>query len=559
MTRDPGLDIFNSQDWSDLREDHARNYDWFDGTTIAREILGRDPETGMALPKYPLALNPIAKVCRVMRNVLVGTHESYTGMPIKMYYKPEEDSNASREMAQAASDLVNRTWIASNGGALWQEAGLLSQIYGGHAFKVVWKPKQMWLPYGIQVLSIKAPWIFPVYDPGDPWTIQYCYIGYMISAEDALETYGIDPHTKSEVLYLEHWTPTYVKITVDGIVPEVDGVRQEEEHGLGVVPIVYFPHHRDGKWYGRSHVPPLIGLTREKNGRMADRGDAAVEYTHQTPIATDVNSVPKQIAIAWGDDGKPIKYATGIGNTKPTAGAKPPSIEYPKLSDIPESVVRYDMDLWTEIAIQADMAIEAIGIQDTTSGRITGPVTNYRMWPTTSHTQIERVDASTALKYIGRIIQRLALKHKAEIDKIDLDESFELLDSEVVWPPQMPMDAKERNEILTSRLQASGISLITYLTEQGEQDPAAEERRVWADMKRKAKIEAEAQAAASPQPDPQAEIDMAREKNDAQIEMMREKHDAQLGMAKETHDVQVAQAKKRAAQAPAKPPVGRQK
>jgi hypothetical protein len=176
----------------------------------------------------------------------------------------------------------------------------------------------------------------------------------MISASDALEIYGVKARNDEEVLYLEEWLPNFVRITVDGIVPEVDGVRQEEEHNLGVIPIVYFPHHRDGEWYGRSHVPPLIGLTREKNGRMADRGDAAVEYTHQTPFATDVNAVPKQIAIAWNDSGTPVKYATSIGNTKPTAGAKSPLIEYPRMADIPQTVMQYDMDLWNEICIQAD-------------------------------------------------------------------------------------------------------------------------------------------------------------------------------------------------------------
>ena len=32
------------------------------------------------------------------------------------------------------------------------------------------------------------------------------------------------------------------------------------------------------------------------------------------------------------------------------------------MSDIPAAVTQYDMDLWNEICIQADMALEAIGL-----------------------------------------------------------------------------------------------------------------------------------------------------------------------------------------------------
>jgi hypothetical protein len=106
------------------------------------------------------------------------------------------------------------------------------------------------------------------------------------------------------------------------------------------------------------------------------------------------------------------------------------------------------------------------------------------------------------------------------------------------------MDAADRNNILNARLTAGGISLITYLTEQSEQDPAAEERRVWADLEHRAQLDAIARGA-------QAQIEIAQQRNEMQAEIAQQRNDVQIAQA----EAKAAQAKQKP-QAPAEPPAG---
>lgn len=316
-------------------------------------------------------------------------------------------------------------------------------------------------------------------------------------------------YNKDEVLYLEHWTTDHYEITVNGIVPSLDdyGGRLEGDHKWGRVPIVYIPHYRDGgNFFGRSHVEDLVALAIEKNSRSADRGDLVNDYAHPTLVGKNLTKSPKMIVVETDDNGRPLKKAIDLGNESASPNSPKKELDYLKPPPVPAEVLQYDDDLWAEIRRQGDVASVAMGDDDVSGGRITGPVTAYRMWPTMSHTLAERIEFSTGLRHLADIILRMASQLFAEnaYKRHDITPPPEItpehvgLEVNTIWNPQIPIEVTERNTMLNERLKSGGISVRNYLMQVGEQDIDAEEERIWADREREAKLQAEVAKASRP-------------------------------------------------------------
>jgi len=188
-------------------------HDLYSGKNLAEaEDNAIDPLTGERAKLYPLQINPIAKICRVHRSVLFGMPNNYDMPLVQLIVKSNSNQDVDKQKAFSAQEFLRKTLTASTASSLFDE--------------------------------------------------------------DALKRYGIDPHGKPKVLYMEHWTPDEYVITVDGIVPSLDGYgRLEGQHNWDRVPFVYIPHYRDGDSFGRSQVEDVMTLTAEKNAGSTDRGD----------------------------------------------------------------------------------------------------------------------------------------------------------------------------------------------------------------------------------------------------------------------------------------------
>ncbi len=110
----------------------------------------RDPETREYTKLYPLGLNPIAKVCRVHRSVMIGMLDSYDTAPVQMSFWAADDTDQARTSARLLSSIVNGTWRASDGASTIPEAALLTQVHSGHVFKVAFEPDNRLLPYRLR-------------------------------------------------------------------------------------------------------------------------------------------------------------------------------------------------------------------------------------------------------------------------------------------------------------------------------------------------------------------------------------------------------------------------
>jgi len=527
-------EIYEDEEWAERRQLESKWGDWYSGKRIMdAESRSTDPETGEPIKLYPLAINPIAKVCRIHRSVLLGMISDYDDMPVKTLFMSYDKTESARKSIEDAQRLITEIWEDSGGPSIVQEAALMMQISGGHAFKIAWEPWNVNLRHRIRVVSLRSHLIHPIYDVTDMWHLKECYIGYPITPDEALDRYGIKTRSATDVLYLEHWTEDTYEITVDGKVPTINGVELRGANELGHVPVVYVPHLRSGDFFGVSHVPDLIGMTREKNSRSADRGDAVRETTHPQLYIKNVTSTPKVTTII-DQTGRPIASPINLGSAKSIANAPEPEMGYASAPAIPEAVLAYDNELWAEIRRQGDVASVAMGDDDVSGGRITGPVTAYRMWPTMSHTQIERVDFSMAIRMLARLM--LIMHAEKSVSYVELGVKSIKLSSDVLdftvttaWAPQIPIEVEAKVNMLTTRLKSGGISLYTYLKELGVRDADEEAERIWADKERQAEIDAIAQTKVA---EVKAESDMAM--SEMQVEASQEAAKLQAETAKVT-------------------------
>jgi len=486
----PGVnDIYYMGDWATRRENDFENYRWYSGQKLAETTDEVDPETNLNMSKWPLAYNPIAKYCRIHRAVTIGTVDDYTEFPVKIVFLGD------KTLAEQAVDFTNSVLLDNNGPVILNEAALMTQVYGGHVFKVGFDPLNDMLNYRIRLESIRSPYFFPVYEPTDYWNLREAYIGYLITSLIAKTVYNIERPTGMWVLYLEHWTRNSYEITVDGKIPEIANKTFKGAHNYGRVPVVYIPHFRDGGFFGPSHVPSLIGLTREENARLADAGDSVYSGSHPTPVIRNVRQSIRMVPFASDKDGNVLSDAVDLGDAPSVPNSHDPDAFYlnsPQTAQSVQSVGTFQAILQQVALEQADVAPVLVGTDDTASGRITGPVSNMRAAATVQHAQSERLELSTGLRHLANIIMRVAIAHAPQYQilgiQLPITKQHLALQCKTIWPAMLPIEAAEKVMVLNSRLQAGGISLEDYLTELHVNDVEGEMERIWVDTQRKAEI-----------------------------------------------------------------------
>ena len=506
--------VYTQGEWPDLRRKYREQYYWYSGGEWKKEQEGKRDSSGDTALQFPLQVNPIAKVCRIHRAVMLGMQPDIIDRsPISTIVNKATLTPADRENAQVLEQTIARIWYDSNGPSIQQEACLLMQYYGGHVYHMTWEPWNKNLKWRVGIRSYATPEVFfPVQFDPTTYEILECYIGYMIDADFARSYYHVKvPDGTKQTLYLEHWDRENYTITVHGIVPSIkdedrNGLRHEYqgENKWGVVPIVYNPHERDGRFWGRSLVDddsPLIGLSREWNARLADKGDVMQESSPLIWASNARNANWSVVPVRINE--KLTINILDMGSSQPVSPQAEPKLGIINPQGLPTSVANYVDELQDEVRSQADVAAVAYGDDDVSGGRITGPVTAYRMWPTMQHTMSERAFAHVALTRIAKIVVKIVLERKKsnkykewsttapEIDDWAHDMSFA-----TQWRPMIPIEQSQMIDTLNARLKEGGISLISYLEQLSVQDPEKEADRIWEDRERLAKIEAEAKAEA---------------------------------------------------------------
>ncbi len=492
--------IYFSSDWVERRKLEAEWQGIYDGSIIREQTIDiTDPDTGEKQKRYPVPVNSAKVLCKIKRDVLFGMPQSYDYPPVRVMFVPKDKGDTTASDGLQA--IFDRIFADSYFGSLQAESGLMMQIRGGHAFKVAWEPGNPDLKYWTRIVSLNSSMIYPIYDRSDMWNLRECYVGYMISEDEAKTRYNVDvrgTHARGEVLYLEHWTRTEYTIYVgDKIARRVingEFVELRGPHDFGCVPIVYVPSNRAGDFYGMSEIPDIEGMVREENDRLADNGDAVQAMSHPLLVGRDINESVKLIPIF--DEKKRItQYYLHIGSTKLTANAHPPEMMYVNPPPLNEVAHQMGSELRERMMFVTRVTDAAIGHQDMSSGRVTGPVMGANIWPTVADQQTPRYDYSTMMRILIKIIRNI-LKAKAPVLRSVANDmplmTNGLMDAEfiVLWNPPIPLDVQTKADILIRRLEAEGIDLVTFLRELGDLDPEGSAQKIIAEAKIFAQIEA---------------------------------------------------------------------
>lgn len=491
-------EIWHDNAWEKRRSSYNQYKDWYEGVQLTESSSDRvDRKTDRVVKKFPLRINLPKLACDLHRDIARGIPEADAPLIIQ--------STVERNITEAETveDAINDVWRMSNGSDIQQRALLDMGIYGGAVFTLRWEPWNSRLPWRVAIRKVKSPGsIHPTWsDIYDPWNMVSCYIGAMISREEAKAKWGIvTSEAEHEVLYLEYWSPTEWWVHVDGRVPIMRWRDREwplkGENPFGFVPVYYIPHERTTEVFGDSQVPEQTDLVKEFNSRAANISDIVRSTRPGLLVGTDIGRKPEVRPIV--SSGNIIAYYIDIGETRALQHAKSPKLDPVPVPDIPEGLIGFPQELLNWWMMVQRISPASFGLDDTSSGRITGPSVAQRMWTSMAHATTERVNFSTAKSILDADIVR-AIQAKGEAfgelgitPPNVLGVNVEDLRIKQRWPPMIPLDRQQLHEELINALREGGISLERYLRASGVEDIEEEKERILDLLTRRAEIEAKA-------------------------------------------------------------------
>jgi hypothetical protein len=437
----------------------------------------KDVTTGKTIDRFPIKINPLKGTCRKHTTVLFGlTIDSIRlgALPIKIIpnTNKEKDRAHAKEVAQKVSDI----FTANNAMSLFIENGIKSQYLGGCIFAVRWRPD-------LQKIELTAPGaseFIAIPDGTNYFSLKEAWIVREITATEA-RSYNSDFTDESQkYYYVEHWTRTTYKITVNDVVILYNGEAMEGENPFGVVPMVYIPHIRDDGFYGSSLVTDAVkGIIKEMNLRWADLGDAISDDAHEILAVRNVQNGIKPILLG---DGRTV-LDLGSSNSLVPGGDDKPDLVAIKTQSASVPMITFGQILDGLYRREVDHPSVADG-EDQGSQRSSLTLTT-RMWPLVSHVEMERMFWTTGLKTLISIM----LKFMA-VKKIDgIKENDAKIEFTIEWPPMLQRD----REVLVNEVAIRGknkIGSIKHLMGLFDdiEDPELEWKRILEETEQVAEI-----------------------------------------------------------------------
>lgn len=450
--------------WAAQTARYREYWQWFNG-----DILNEDrakTSSGRKILKYPLGINPIRNFARKHAALLLGEEKFDTADPlIKSVVTPRNPLNGAttipqekRDLALLAQNVINLVWSESGGRALQTENATLSQFLGGSVFHLTWQPhRKNELAVPIVVQNVMPDFFLPIWESNDPWNLLEAYVVYRVPAYVAAEMYNYPYSRNGWATYCEHWTRKNYSIYLDGK-PVTSGFygTTTTYHNLpnpfGFVPFTYIPHLREGNFYGSSMVEDLRGLTREYNARAADMGDMIRDAVHRKRYVTDLNGDPKPKLL----DERGMVQAINLGSTNPATKTTPHVFteDPPQLS---QGITDFPEQLWSQLLREASVGDIAFG-EDEGSQR-SALTLAFRMYPSTSHAQMERTYWTDALNCISKNILRMCVVKRDELPEVNIPDNFlHMLQFSQDWRPMIPRDREQEVDEVIRRFQAGLIS-----------------------------------------------------------------------------------------------------
>jgi len=201
-----------------------------------------------------------------------------------------------------------------------------------------------------------------------------------------------------------------------------------------MVPFVYIPHIRVRGFYGESIINKTIkGLIKEMNLRFADTGDAISDDSHSSLIGRNIRDSVTNLQLPDGKKAINIGGATGLG-----AGEKDPEIYAVNTKSASEPMLKFGEKLENLYRKEARHPAVADG-EDEGSQRSSLTLTT-RMWPLVAHVELERINWTTGLIKLAKII--LVMCERQGVYGITKDH-IDNYETNIKWALTLPRDRDE--------------------------------------------------------------------------------------------------------------------
>lgn len=403
---------------------------WENGVILDEKIV--DKATNKSIDKYPIKINPIENTAEKHTTVLFGQMPDTTrigGMPVRIQCeltKPEDQT-------KRINDGLKKIFSESGGGALMISNGLISQTMGGCVFWATFLDDEKRI-----LVTNPHPKEFVAFPTGkDYQNLREAWVVREITWQDALSYgYPVPPDQQNWKLqssqmyfYIEKWTKTDYRVQINDLPAVVNGRTLAGKNPWGVVPGVYIPHVRKNSFLGQTIITKAVkGLIRELNLRYADIGDAVSEDSH--PINA-IRNVRGNLTSASADGRRFINLGS-------TAGIGTNEFEPDLFSVKSQSASQPMLDFADKLESQYRLEVKHPSVADgVDEGSQRSALTlSTRMWPLTSHVELERTDWTTGLMQFGKILLKMAAsKGLYGITSQDID--MELV---IRWNAMIPRD-----------------------------------------------------------------------------------------------------------------------
>jgi len=467
---------------------------WFTGAVLEDEGWV-DDQTDL----YPLKINPVIGLCMKHAQTLFGTVEDDARPLVRPKLVPQKsDDEAEKESIAACEETLFNIWHENHGRGIMMENAILSQIYGGCIFKVIYTPSNERRPIKIEKINPKS--FIGIPKNGDHYRLSEVWVVKRISLREAqkLGYRGTD----DAPWYIEHWTDDEQNIYVneqiatqvleDGTVHPYTG-----QNEWGFVPFVYIPHIRIGSFIGINTFDHVKGLIKELNLRFGDYGDAVNTDSHTTVAYKNTRGKPTVDMLTPAIEGFDLGDAEALGGNGPD----------PDMFDIRGGTQKASQPmkvLLDEIykQIRRDAALPAVADGEDEGSQRSGLTIAMRFWPMTSHIDIERIFWTTCMNVFTEYIIMIA----ATLGYGDITEQHINYRIMQKWAAPLPRDREADVQEWAQRA-ANNLGSIEHLLElTGDvEDIPAMRKQIIAWLTDLAQIEADAAAKAAqkfPPPQP---------------------------------------------------------
>lgn len=460
---------------------------WYDGSVLDEELTLE----GKTVKKYPVKINPIKGTCVRHTAMLFGDISDSDQVLVTPRVAPDpsekKDDEAKRNSRNLLEHVLLQAWYENNGRDLQLSNGLMSQRYGGCVFYVKYDPLALEKTIPIAIEALTPKFFVGVPNSSNPFDLEEAWIVKPISKIE-LDNQGIislraglfggNEAWSGDLFWLtEHYTKKKFEVFVNekkvgrsrtmpsgknGVIPF------GPDNELGIVPAVYIPHVRNAtSFYGDNVFDSVKGIVLEMNARIADYGDAVSADSHDIVVTKNVNGQIQKSQLVPGV----MRIDIGSGVNVTGQEAQPDAQSLRKGGSSSTAMEK----LVTEILYKQyrrDAIHPAVCDGEDEGSQRSSQTLTTRMWALETHAQMERVEWTTGLNAIARIIIKILNTYE---NNTGITKEHASMRVRQVWYPTLKRDRMDIVTELATRVGANLSSIKHGLELMGDVEDVEKE------------------------------------------------------------------------------------